>query len=226
MAYGSTHILVRANGHFGTSGSASDYWSTGLRFGIPGTDVVYDEAKLQTFVQACFTAATTFHADVTSVVGTACWLDNCSAARIGLNGKYNPSTQVTKFSTGGASAGTGTVVLPWNSALVVSLRTPNPRGPASNGRSYWPMLAGAIIGTTGRISSSVVSNRLANFRTMLNSMNTAANVYDPGMKVRVFSNIGLGSAATVTGIRSDDRVDSIERRENQIPSVWTSLPVP
>jgi hypothetical protein len=61
---------------------------------------------------------------------------------------------------------------------------------------------------------------------MLNSMNTAANVYDPGMKVRVFSNIGLGSAATVTGIRSDDRVDSIERRENQIPSVWTSLPVP
>lgn len=226
MAYSSAHILVRANGHFGTAAVASDYWSVGLRFGIPGTDVTYDEAKLQTFVQSCFAAASTFHADATSLVGTTCHLDNCSAARIGLNGKYNPGTQVTKFSTGGAVAGTGTVVLPWNSALVVSLRTPNPRGVASNGRCYWPFLAGAIQPATGRIASASVTNRMQNFKGMLNTMNTAANVYDPGMKVRVFSNVGLGSAATVTSLRADDRLDSIERRENNLPSIYVTTTVP
>ncbi len=226
MAFSSAHILIRANGHFGTSTVAADRWSVGLRFGIPGTDVAYDDVKLATFVQSCFAAASTFHADVTSAVGSAAWLDTCSGARIGLNGKYNPSTQVTKFSTGGAVAGGSTAVLPWNSAGVISLRTPNPRGPASNGRCYWPWLGATVLASTGRVSAAAVTNRIQNFKGMINTMNTAANVYDPGMKLRVMSNVGLGYGATVTGLRADDRVDSIERRENDTPSIWSTTTVP
>ncbi len=226
MAYSSAHILLRVNGHFGTSTAVTDGWSFGMRFGVAGADVAYDEAKLQTFVQSAYDAAFTFVSDPLTLAGTACWMDNCSAARVGQNGKYSPTTQTTKFSTGPAVAGTGTVTLPWNSAQVVSLRTANPRGYASNGRVYVPLLAGTIVAATGRLTGTVTSNRLNNFKTMVTKLNTAANLYDPGARLRVMSNIGLGTSAHVTSMRSDDRIDSIERRENALPSVWTTVTVP
>lgn len=226
MAYPSAHILVKAIGHFGTSGVANDNWSTGLRIGIPGADVPYNQAGLQTFVQAAFAAFQSFHADPLSLVGTACWLDYTSAARIGTDGHYDPLSQKTVVSTTASTAGSGSVVLPWNTAHVISLRTANVRGYASNGRCYYPYLAGSPTGTTGRLTTTQVNNRVQNFKTLINSLNTAANTYAAGAAVRVFSNNGAGYGATVTSLRADDRLDSIERRENKTPSVWQTTNIP
>lgn len=221
MVYAHEHVLLRFNGHFGLNASTmTDKWSCGLRLGIPGSSPTYDAGKLAALAEAAKTAATTFHQAANTSAGTSTFFDQVAAAQIGVTGRYSPLTQVTQFSTVAGVAGIGTPTLPWNSALVFSLRTAIPRGRASNGRVYWPCLSMGITATTGRVSATNVQNRVNNFKTMLDSINTAANTYFPGLRVIVASQVGTGAAAVVTQVRSDDRVDSIERRENDQASVW------
>lgn len=222
MVYPSTHILLRFNGHFGTSGAAADKWSTGVRIGIENTGLVYDADKLQTLVNSAHTAASTFHASAAAFVGNSCYFDQVSGAQIGSSGRYTPDTQQTVVSIYSPVAGAGSATLPWNSACVISLKTARPRGRASNGRMYWPMLAIALTSATGRIPSNSLASRMTAAKAFFDALNTAAGIYQTGARVSVFSEVGLGDMAYVTTIRNDDRVDSIERRENDQPPVWSS----
>jgi hypothetical protein len=58
---------------------------------------------------------------------------------------------------------------------------------------------------------------------MLDGINVAAQVASSGLRLHVMSGKAPGWSALVTGIRADQRMDSIERRENDQPAVWTSL---
>lgn len=226
MAYAFPHVLLRFNGHFGASGvSVVDRWSTGIRLGLPNAGPEYDPAKLQTLVNAAQTAANTFHTAAQVTTGTNCYLDQVSGAQIGQSGLYSPAGQLTVLSPSTPTAGVGTPVMPWNAASVMSLRTSIPRGRGSNGRVYWPAIAAPIDAVTGRISSTPQQARTTAFATFLNALNTAAGTYFPGTKVIVASNIGLGVSATVTSVRMDNRLDSIERRENDLTAQWTTAPV-
>lgn len=222
MAYPHEHILIRFNGHFGTSGSIIDKWSSGLRFGLPTAAPAYDEAKLQTFVNACQAAANTFHSAASSITGTNAFLDYVTGAQIGALGRYSPQSQLTVQSPTVVTGGNGTPVLPWNSALVTSLRTAVPRGRGSNGRVYWPALAGGIQAGTGRLQVPTVQTRLNLMKTFFDACNTAADSYSAGMRLVVASAVEGGMIQTVTSIRADERVDSIERRENDQVSTWST----
>lgn len=222
MTYPGTHILLRFNGHFGGSASTIDKWSCGMRFGIPSGGTTYDAAKLQTFVNSALSAAQAFHTPVGSACGSNTYFDQVAGAQIGMIGRYNPDTQQTIFSVYTPTAGAGTGVLPWNSASVFSLKTGRPRGRASNGRVYWPCLSLAVVSGTGRVASATQQTRVGNFKTFCDALNVAANVYQAGCRLVVASAVGAGDMAFVTSIRSDDRIDSIERRENDQPSTWSS----
>lgn len=217
MAYSHEHVLLRFLGHFGTTGVAADKWSAGIRFGLASAAPAYDPAKLQTFVNAAQAAAITFHTTAAVAAGTNCFFDQVSGAQIGVLGQYVPTSQVTTLSPYTATAGVGTPTMPWNVSCVISLRTANTRGRGSNGRVYWPMLSPSVTATTGRINSQTRVNAA---KTFLDALNTAANTYSPGMRAVVASNVGGGLIVPVTGIRSDDRLDSIERRENDQPATW------
>jgi hypothetical protein len=149
-----------------------------------------------------------------------------TGAQIGVLGKYSPATQVTVLSPVTATAGVGVPTQPWNAALVMSLRTAAPRGLASNGRVYWPATAAAIDTATGRVSASTITARINAFRTFINALNTAGNVYSAGMAVVVASAVGGGAIRPVTAVRMDARMDSIERRENGQPSNYSSVAIP
>lgn len=221
MVYPHEHVLLRFHGHFGTSTSdIKDRWSSGLRIGLPGSAPAYDIPKLQTLVNAAQAAAFTFHASIGAAAGTSCYLDFATGAQIGVSGKYSPPGQLTVIGTPNPSAGSGTPTLPWNTASVISLRTNIPRGRGSNGRVYWPATALSVASSTGRVASSAVTSRVTAAKTFLDAVNVAANTYSAGAKVVVASNVGGGLIAYVTAIRSDDRLDSIERRENQQPVTW------
>lgn len=217
MVYPQEHILIRFQGHFGSAGSIVDKWSAGVRFGLAASAPAYDAAKLQTFVNACQAAAITFHTTAAVQAGTNCFFDYVSGAQIGVLGNYVPTTQLTVLSPTTVTAGIGTPTQPWNASSVISLRTANPRGRGSNGRVYWPILAPTISTTTGRAN---VQTRVTAAKTFFDAMNTAANSYSAGMRAIVASNVGGGLHAIVTSIRSDDRIDSIERRENDQASTW------
>lgn len=223
MPFANAHILLRLNGHFGASSvSVRDHWSVGLRFGILGADVPYSQANLLTFVTAAANATRAFHVHTQACVGTSVWLTHATGARIGTDHRYDPDTQNTQrfdlVSPG--FGGSGPSMLPWNSALVISLRTDNPRGYASNGRIYYPMTAGVLEANTGIVDQATQTNRMAQAKTWIESLNTAAQAYATNMRLAVMSE-RAAKTAIVHSIRSDSRVDSIERRENDTDSVWT-----
>lgn len=219
MVYPHEHLLIRFNGHFGTAIAFSDRWSASIRFGLANQAPAYDPVKLQTFVNACQAAANTFHAAANVYTGTNAYLDYVSGAQIGVSGRYEPGSQLTVNSPINTTAGVTTPVLPWNTAAVISLRTQFPRGRASNGRVYWPCLAAPVAAATGRVS---LTTRLNAFKTFLDACNTAANTYWTGMRAVVASNVGGGLITPVLTIRTDDRLDSIERRENDQPATWAT----
>lgn len=221
MVFPLEHLLIRFQGHFGASGTTVvDRWSCGLRFGFTNLAPVYDSGKLQTFVNACQTAGNTLMGAVNTNAGTNTWLDQVTGAQIGVLGRYQPTTQLTIISPSSPTAGIGSPINPWNTAHVISLRTSRPRGPGSNGRVYWPCQALGVAAGTGRLTPTQVTNRLTNFKTFLDACNVAANSYSTGMRLLVASAVGGGAHVPVTSIRADDRLDSIERRENDQASVY------
>lgn len=223
VVFPNSHVLLRFNGHFGDVASQTDKWSCGIRLGHQaGVDPVYDEAKMQQLVNAAKTAAEAFHGLTNVATGTQTFLDSVSGAQIGVLGKYMPTDQQTIWSNLTPKAGVGTPNFPWNVAQVISLRTAVPRGRGSNGRVYWPITAGSVVSTTGRLAGLNTGARVNGFKVFLDALNTAGNAYSTGMKVIVASNVGGGSYNYVTHIRADDRADSIERRENDQPVVWTT----
>lgn len=225
VAFPHAHILLRALGGFGLAvASPVDRWSTGWRFGVPGGDAPHNPAGLVTFAAAAFNAIATFHASPTAFVGTNCSFLEVTAARIGPDGKYLPLVQDTTHYAGDPIFGGGTPNKPYDAALVFSLRTALPRGRGSNGRSYYPAIAAPIEPGTGRVLPASIGQRLALFQTLVRALNTAANVYAPGMALQVISSVG-SVANPVTSIRSDGRLDRIERRDNGLPSVYQSLPI-
>lgn len=195
----------------------------GLRFGVIGADVHFDSTALQAFVDSAANAFQTFHALSANGVGTTCFLSWVTGARVGLDGKYLPAAQTTRRKDiVSPVAGHGTPALPFNSALVVSLRTALPRGYASNGRMYYPAIAVGVAAGTGRVLSSHTTPRANGAKALFDGLNVAAAAYATNMRLCVMSTVGSGLAATVTSVRVDDRTDSIERRESRIQSTWTT----
>lgn len=223
MTFANAHILCRLGGSFGVADTSKmDFWSVGLRFAIVGADVPYSSTNLLTFANAVKAAAVTMHTSNLFGAGDACWLQDVTAARVGTDGHYQPDTQETIHATPPPnSLGGGSTTKPWNTALVISLRTDRPRGYASNGRVYYPALGvpGFTLGT-GRISDAAVGSRMDVAKVFLDECNTAAAAYATNMRLAVMSQKGAGLTALVTAIRADGRLDSIERRENKIPVTY------
>lgn len=223
MAYRNVHLVLRAGGHFGTSSVFADNWSIGLRFGFAATDVALDPVALSAFNESAWGLFASLHPKTTVGAGTACYLDWVTSARVGTDGKYNPAQVPTTRHDGAPIAGGSSSTQPWNTALVVSLRTIAARGYASNGRMYYPCTAFTAVATTGRVADSNVLSRLNEFKTLIDGLNSAANVYQTGMRLCVMSAVGSGLTYPVTSLRGDGRFDSQERRENKTPSTWSSV---
>lgn len=183
------------------------------------------------FLGVAAAAIQTFHSAAGTKVGSTCWLTELTMARVGLDGKYDPTTQSTsRYTYATAVAGGGSALHPWNTAMVISLRTSIPRGIASNGRVYWPSLAMPINTLTGRIGNSDVINFITAAKTLFNALNTAATanltVETKVIVAGAAGKTGPANTAYVTGLRADDRLDTIERRENQQPAVYQSVTIP
>ena len=225
MGYQFEHLYLRFNGSMGTVGGA-EKWSVGMRFGVLGADVTYDTTKLQAFVSAAKTAADTFHAASGVNTGLNVYHDYVTGARIGKDGKYSPTGAQTIFSANSPAGGVGSAIMPWNTCQVFSLRTGVPRGRGSNGRVYWPAVAQTVSNTDGRVLTASTTTRVNAFKTFVNALNTAATNYQAGLALIVASNLGGGLNERVIAIRSDNRLDSIERRENKAVPVWTQVTIP
>lgn len=223
MSFDRSFLYLRIIGHFGQATAFSDFWSVGLKLANAGGSPA-PVAGYSGFLTGIKSAVQAFHIASATGVGNACFLDELTVARIGEDGHYDPDTQDTTHELyAPAIVGTGTTALPWSTALVTSLRTPRPRGIASNGRFYYPCGTLVVATTTGRLGTTQVTNYLNAAKALFDSINAQGAALSPAVKVHVMSQKGSGLSANVVTLRADGRLDQQERRENNTPSVYSSV---
>lgn len=227
MVYAEQFVYLRALGTFGVNASTPvERWGVGLKFRNPGTAPSPD--NLIAFLETVSVPFENFHKSTAVGSGTSCFLQELTAALVGVDGKYvgGAAQQTTRRAYSTPPAGTGGLSVSFSQALVYSLRTLLTRGPGSNGRMYYPALGIAVTPTTGVIASGVTASAAAAAATLFNNLNAAADAHLPGTGgLSVMSQVGTGVAASVTSVRVGNKMDHQESRERQITEAYSSSPV-
>jgi hypothetical protein len=124
-----------------------------------------------------------------------------------------------------ASAGTGALNLPYQSALVFSLRTNTP-GASGRGRVYWPCLS-ATLNSSGKITAPTTTALLADFKTYMTSIRTAlaTNFATIGFDLAVRSKT-THSTPHVVRIQLGDTIDTQRRRRDAIVENYVETAFP
>lgn len=125
---------------------------------------------------------------------------------------------------GAPQPGTSASGLPFQSALVFSLRTTTP-GARGRGRLYWPACGIAMQPTTLRAVSATVGSALTAMASYLTSIRTAIDTSLDGVGLTVWSRASLDTSP-VTSIQVGDVVDTQRRRRDQSIETYQSVAFP
>lgn len=218
MPYLKPFLKVNVHGRFGSSTGVEE-WSTGFHVSI--TSGTPDATA---FLETISVPISTFWSSGV-VGGSVNYLTELTAAVIGTDGKYlGGAAQATKrrtYTTPVASA--GTVVAPWPTSCVLSLRVQSlGRGPTSHGRMYWPMPAMAVTPATGRWPAATTDAIAAAAKTMFQAINAAAvTSFGTGARIVNVSKVGGGGEAGVDMVLVGNRPDHQERRENAAAEIYS-----
>jgi hypothetical protein len=124
-----------------------------------------------------------------------------------------------------ATAGSTAPLMPFQSALVTSLRTDTP-GAHGRGRIYWPCIA-ANLGTDGKVPAADVTQFLTDMKTYLLSIRSALAASFPtiGFDLAVRSKT-THSTPHVTRIQVGNVVDTQRRRRDHLPESYSGVAFP
>jgi hypothetical protein len=123
------------------------------------------------------------------------------------------------------TAGTGTLKLPLQAAIVTSIRTDTPGG-SGRGRIYWPAL-GVTLGTTGRLTTPTAGLFLTDMKSYLLGIRTDLNAAFAtiGFDLAVRSKATLSTPHAVR-LQVGDVVDTQRRRRDAQPESYTQVAFP
>lgn len=228
--YANNALLVKAVGHFGTSGTTVDIWSCGWRFPVDDSFSI-EHAQLDSLLATIAPAVSAFHQNANTGGGTNTFLDKLTAAIIGKDGRYFGSQQETREHVYATPVGAAqTPTHPFSTALCYTHFSFFPRGKASKGRVYWPATALAINQATGATGAPALAGPV--YQTLVNSMNQAvdgiADVSSLGVLGVKTTELPGGSPARtglVLAIGVGQAPDTQRRRDNKVLELHTSLPV-
>lgn len=209
----------------GTCLNGAEEWSTGFQMGSPTTDISDVQApgaeNIGAAWQTFFTlAANAFSSSYKTV--------QVKVAGINTDGKTDVDMiDYYDFPTAISGGGTATV-LPPQITLAATLTSDIQRGLASKGRMYLPGINTAVQTTDGHLISSYVATLSNNFKTFLDSVNTAAGtsgkliLASKGHKIPgPIPNDYLGGvSAWVTGCRIGNVYDTQRRRRNGLTEAY------
>ena len=185
-------------------------------------DIVATPATPPTEVPAgVITALTTFHQSSTVAMGSGVTLDGIKLNEIGPDGRYtNPTSSVEHFFETPVPAA-GTIQLPPQCAVAVSLLTDNKRGLAHRGRFYLPAI-GQPTGPDGRLTTTRQSGLLTEAAALVASLNTALG---PNFILGVTSDRRTGAQNTVTSLAVGRVVDTIRSRRRSLEEDYLTAPL-
>jgi hypothetical protein len=193
-----------------------DVWSVNPVFEITtGQEITYSEAV------GCVTAinAVTIPANLRAVMSTSTTVTGCRVEARTYAGVLQAQAEGLR---GSAVAGTSNTPLPFQTALVLSLRT-GVAGGTGRGRLYWPATGAALTTTTLRPTSVLVGAFLTDFKTYLTAIQTAIDgVVDESVALAVWSRVNA-SSAVVNRLMAGDVLDVQRRRRDAIPEAYQEL---
>ena len=120
--------------------------------------------------------------------------------------------------------GNGGTVLPYNSAIVISLRTPGV-GASSRGRLYWPATGIALQAADYRISAASAGGIATGAKTYLSAMEAAIKATLPEANLTVWSR-KTANFHDVNAIQVGNVVDSQRRRRDALIEGYTAVVFP
>lgn len=210
---------VVLNGYLGAGAEA---WSIGVNYAGPADNGVSDPSELQAWAEdilTAFGAGTGWPGDIRNYWGSNGGLSNVKCY-------YHPTpggaATAVGASTGSTVAGSGTVTMPPQCAMVVSLLTPFP-GRRTRGRFYMPFLTASMTSSL-RIGGAVtLASRATSMASMLNAIGAAAETL-PDLEPVIVSAAG-GTITPVSSVRVGDVMDTQRRRRDALIENYASASV-
>lgn len=123
------------------------------------------------------------------------------------------------------SPGSGIINHPYQTAVVISLRTGTP-GASGRGRLYWPATGMAIDSTTLRVTAANLTSALAGAKTYLSAIDTAIEGTLTGVSLCVWSRKGTGALYPVTSMQMGNVFDTQRRRRDTLVETYSNLTYP
>jgi hypothetical protein len=121
-------------------------------------------------------------------------------------------------------AGTGSTAHPYQTSLVISLRTALP-GASGRGRMYWPATGIAAVATDLRLSAANATSVLAGAKTYLSSIETAIEATLPNTSLVVWSRKTAGLNGVIS-LQLGNIFDVQRRRRDVLIESYSSTTWP
>lgn len=151
---------------------------------------------------------------------------NCHVTGVRLESRSLSGDLVAVYEAprGTVQTGSGTSVHPFQTALVLSLRTAN-AGASGRGRLYWPATGVALTPSTMRVTNSVLTSFRTDAASYLTSIKGAIDVTVPVSQLVVWSRLNsIGYA--VNRISAGDVPDVQRRRRDSLAEVVVTASYP
>jgi len=215
MAYGGEHLLIQFSGGL----PSGEVWSCGLRTTSPLTPGAGD--NIAAIASGCVTPWTTFFTTSNVAAGANTTFTTVTARVISPAGV---TTAIGVASPGSAVVGLGANALPNQIARCFTLQTGR-AGRSGRGRIYVPAL-GAVLGSTGLISSTFSLNCAQALATAIISMNSAIQAQtNVAVFIGVQSQVILDNGARVLSVRVGNVLDTQRRRRDAMTEAYSSATV-
>lgn len=206
---------------FGTL-PGGEVWSVNPVWQIGGVATAEDITQIEAQTMATACAAVSVPAGVTQIMSTSTMLTGVRVEARRWDGTLAAQAEALK---GTPTAGAGAAGNPYQTSLVLSLRTGGIGG-SGRGRLYWPCTGLTIQPTTLRPSTTNVTSTLAGMKTYLTSLGTALNASLTNAPVlSVWSRVGA-STTPVNNLLMGDVTDVQRRRRDQLVESYQSLAWP
>ena len=183
-----------------------------------GSEIRYEEA---TMAVAAINALTIPSA-ILNMITTGCAWTGCRVEGRTVTGELEVLAEGTRTTP---ATGTGPSEKPFQTSMVLSLRTPTPGG-RGRGRLYWPATGVGISATTLRVAGANVSTYLAAIKTYLTAVEGAIDgVIDETVELAVWSRTAA-QLPLVNSMSMGDILDTQRRRRDAVPEGYTSVSWP
>lgn len=198
----------------------NETWACSLSF-ARAVSQVWTGTQLEELAADLAPLWATMHGSGNVGMSTQVFFDRVDTYAIGPDGK---STAQGSGTLATPQAGLGTVSLPNQCAMTVSLRTGRP-GRAFRGRFYLPTLAlGGSLGTDGRLPAATRDQMAAPIETFLNAIQ-GLDIGGTGVQLVVASGVGAGANTAVSFFSLGRVLDTQRRRRSQLLEAAATYPV-